>query len=171
MEIFLHAALFMPQGFFQPFSFPPSLSHAMVLSLLILFSVLGACFCFLFVWLMATILIIILWNTFRKHNINLIISWIHELCPSCSRNVGFRRLVRHKRLWNQHWKGREEKVRKCFKNYDLEWRLRHCATHMHGGIIPFKGWLPKVEALGYFRHPTSIKRQWKPLDLWCLNSI
>ena len=37
--------------------------------------------------LMATIPIIMCWNTSRKHNINLVISWIHVLCPSCSRNV------------------------------------------------------------------------------------
>ena len=124
---------------FQPFSFPPPLSLAMVLSPLIFFSVMGACFCFLFVWGSW-----LCWNTFRKHNINLVISWICVFCPSCSRNVGFRHLLRHKRLRNQHWKGREEKVRKCFENYDREWRLCPCATH--GGIIPSKGWLPKMEA-------------------------
>ena len=124
---------------FQPFSFPPPLSLAMVLSPLIFFSVMGACFCFLFVWGSW-----LCWNTFRKHNINLVISWICVFCPSCSRNVGFRHLLRHKRLQNQHWKGREEKVRKCFENYDREWRLCPCATH--GGIIPSKGWLPKMEA-------------------------
>jgi len=67
------------------------------------------------VGLMATILIITHWNTSRKHNINLVISWIYVLHPSCSGNVGFRRLLRHKRLRNQHWKGREENVCKCFK--------------------------------------------------------
>ena len=66
------------------------------------------------------------------------------LSTSYSRSVGFRHLLRHKRLWNQHWKGREEKVLKCFENYDREWRLCHCATY--GGIIPSKGWLPKMEA-------------------------
>ena len=105
----------------------------------------GCLFLFPFcVGLMATIPILTCWNTFRKHNINLVISWIRVFCPSCSRNVGFRRLLRHKRLRNQHWKGREEKVHKCFENYDREWRLCHCATH--GGIISSKGWLPKMEA-------------------------
>lgn len=124
---------------------------------------------FLFPFWVATVPIITCWNTSRKHNINLVISWIYVLRPSCSHNLGFRHLLRHKRRWNQYWKGREEKVRKCSKNYDREWRLRHFATHR--GIIPSKGWLPKVEAPGYFRHPTSIKRQWKPLDLWCVNGI
>ena len=40
-----------------------------------------------------------------------------------------------------------------------------------GALSHLKGWLPKMEAPGYFRHPTSIKHQWKPLDIWCLNSI
>ena len=136
MEIFLHAALSIPQGSFSHIFF---FSHFMVLSPLIFFSVMGACFCFVFVWGSW-----LCWNTFRKHNINLVISWICVFCPSCSRNVGFRHLLRHKRLRNQHWKGREEKVRKCFKNYNREWRLCHCTTH--GGIIPSKGWLPKMEA-------------------------
>ena len=105
----------------------------------------GCLFLFPFcVGLMATIPILTYWNTFRKHNINLVISWIRVFCPSCSRNVRFRRLLRHKRLRSQHWKGREEKVCKCFENHDREWRLCHCATH--GGIIPSKGWLPKMEA-------------------------
>ena len=135
-----------------------------------IFQCVGCLYLFPFcVGLMATIPIITCWNTSRKHNINLVISWIYVLRPSCSRNVGFRCLLRHKHLRNQHWKGREEKVCKCFENYDREWRLRHCATH--GGIFPSNGWLPKVEAPGYFRHPTSIKRQWKPLDIWCLNGI
>ena len=100
--------------------------------------------CSFCVGLMATIPIITCWNTSRKHNINLVISWIRVFCPSCSRNIGFRRLLRHKCLRNQHWKGWEENVHKCFENYDREWRLCHCATH--GGIIPSKGWLPKMEA-------------------------
>ena len=34
--------------------------------------------------------------------------------------------------------------------------LQRCASH--GGVIQSRGWLPKVEALGYSRHPTSTKR-------------
>lgn len=98
----------------------------------------GCLFLFPFcVGFMATIPIITRWNTSRKHNINLVISWIHVFHPSCSGNVGFRHLRRHKCLWNQHWNRREETVRKCFENYDGKWRLCHYATH--GGIIPSKG--------------------------------
>ena len=72
-----------------------------------------------------TIPVISCWNTSGKHNINLFVSWIQALIPGDSLpfnslNVGFTRLLGHKRLLNQHWNEREGKALKRFSNYDRD---------------------------------------------------
>ena len=57
---------------------------------------------------------LICWNTYgkQKHKLSRFMNTRMAFSP------GFSRLLRHKRLPNQHWRRREGKLRKRFNNYD-----------------------------------------------------